>query len=52
MSKNILEYNFIQQLQMLPFVDEIWLFGSRSRNDNLKNYYNSINAIYKKIKDK
>jgi predicted nucleotidyltransferase len=34
MSKNILEYNFIQQLQMLPFVDEIWLFGSRARGDN------------------
>jgi len=30
----ILDYNFIQQLKCLSFVDEIWLFGSRARGDN------------------
>lgn len=29
-----LSYNFIKQLAALPFVDEIWLYGSRARGDN------------------
>lgn len=32
--KKVVDYLFIQQLKELPFVDEIWLFGSRARNDN------------------
>ncbi len=27
-------YKFIKQLQLLPWVDALWLFGSRARNDN------------------
>jgi len=35
MSK-ILDYQFIEQLKALPFIDEIWLFGSRARGDSRK----------------
>lgn len=31
-----LDYQFIDKLKMLPFIDEIWLFGSRARRDNRK----------------
>jgi len=34
MSNDIKSYLFIKKLQSLPFVKEIWLFGSRSRGDN------------------
>lgn len=34
MDKNIQDYNFIRQLQLLPCVKEIWLFGSRARRDH------------------
>ena len=34
MNKNIENYKFIKQLQTLPFIDEIWLFVSRARDDN------------------
>lgn len=34
MSKEIRDYKFIAQLQALPYIEEIWLFGSRARNDN------------------
>jgi len=27
-------YAFIEKLKSLPFVDEIWLFGSRARGDH------------------
>lgn len=27
-------YQFIEKLKSLPFVEEIWLFGSRARGDN------------------
>lgn len=33
MSKD-LNYHFIENLKNLPFVDEIWLFGSRARLDH------------------
>ncbi|MFY9590313.1 nucleotidyltransferase domain-containing protein [Rickettsia endosymbiont of Halotydeus destructor] len=36
MSKNIKSYFFIEKLKFLPFVKEIWLFGSRARGDNHK----------------
>ncbi|RZI47754.1 nucleotidyltransferase domain-containing protein [Rickettsiales endosymbiont of Peranema trichophorum] len=29
-----LDYQFITQLKNLPFVDEMWLFGSRARGDH------------------
>ena len=29
-----LDYQFIEKLKSLPFVEEIWLFGSRARGDN------------------
>ncbi|MEY4464013.1 MAG: hypothetical protein RLZZ81_984 [Pseudomonadota bacterium] len=31
---NIKEYSFFINLTKLPFIEEIWLFGSRSRGDN------------------
>lgn len=30
------KYQFLQKLQNLDFVKEIWLFGSRSRQENLE----------------
>ena len=30
----MLNYKFIDQLKALPFIEEIWLFGSRARGDN------------------
>lgn len=35
MERQIQSYRFFQDLQRLPFVDEIWLFGSRARGDAL-----------------
>ncbi len=29
-----LNYQFIEQLKCLPFIEEIWLFGSRARGDH------------------
>jgi len=29
-----LEYNFLKKLQDLPYIEAIWLFGSRARGDN------------------
>ncbi len=31
-----LNYQFIEKLKALPFIAEIWLFGSRARGDNGK----------------
>jgi len=28
------KYSFLKKLEQLPFVDEIWLYGSRARGDN------------------
>ncbi len=28
------EYQFIEKLKQLPFIEEIWLFGSRARVDH------------------
>jgi predicted nucleotidyltransferase len=28
-----LDYKFIEKLKSLPFIEEIWLFGSRARGD-------------------
>jgi len=33
MNHKIQDYTFIKELALLPFVDEIWLFGSRARGD-------------------
>jgi nucleotidyltransferase substrate binding protein (TIGR01987 family) len=30
----IIQYQFIKYLRALPFIDEIWLFGSRARGDH------------------
>jgi predicted nucleotidyltransferase len=32
--KEIKNYQFIEKLKLLPWVDAIWLFGSRARGDN------------------
>ena len=32
--QNNLNYEFIEKLKNLPFIDEIWLFGSRARGDH------------------
>lgn len=34
--QEILDYQFIEKLKGLSFVDEIWMFGSRARGDNQK----------------
>lgn len=34
MDRNIQDYKFIRQLQSLPYIEEIWLFGSRAREDH------------------
>lgn len=34
MSKDIKSYLFMEKLESLPFIEEIWLFGSRARGDN------------------
>lgn len=31
---NATDYRFYTQLTTLPFVDQIWLFGSHARGDN------------------
>jgi len=31
-----LNYQFIERLKNLPFIDEIWVFGSRARGDYRK----------------
>lgn len=33
-SETILPYHFIDRLKALPFVKEVYLFGSRARGDN------------------
>jgi nucleotidyltransferase substrate binding protein (TIGR01987 family) len=35
-SKDVLQYRFIEKLKTLSFIDEIWLFGSRARGDNME----------------
>ncbi len=32
--KNITSYEFFKQLTTLSYIDEIWLYGSRARQDN------------------
>ena len=34
MTQNVTQYEFIKKIQNLNFVDEIWLFGSRSRQSH------------------
>ncbi|ABV78673.1 Nucleotidyltransferase [Rickettsia bellii OSU 85-389] len=36
MNKDIQSYIFIKKLKSLPFIEEIWLFGSRARGDSNK----------------
>ncbi len=36
MDQDILNYQFIQKLKSLSFIDAIWLFGSRARGDALQ----------------
>lgn len=31
---DVSKYTFISKLKALPFIDEIWLFGSRARGDH------------------
>lgn len=31
---NNLDYEFIEKLKKLQYIEEIWLFGSRARGDN------------------
>lgn len=35
MNKDIQSYIFIKKLKSLTFIEEIWLFGSRVRDDNM-----------------
>ena len=34
MEKKITEYQFFKELTQLPYVEEIWVYGSRARNDH------------------
>ncbi len=34
MPSTITSYTFFRELESLPFVEEIWLYGSRARQDN------------------
>ena len=34
MESKITDYGFFKQLEALPFIEQIWLFGSRARGDN------------------
>ncbi len=34
MTLDITRYDFFKKLKELPFIDEIWLYGSRARGDN------------------
>ncbi len=34
MKENLIKYQFIKKLENLPFIEQIWLFGSRARGDN------------------
>jgi uncharacterized protein len=34
MVKDITQYKFLEKIKSLPFVEEIWLFGSRARRDH------------------
>lgn len=34
MDMNVTDYTFFSSLSHLPFIDEIWVFGSRARNDH------------------
>jgi len=34
MMATVLPYRFVEQLAALPFVERIWLFGSRARGDH------------------
>lgn len=35
MARNIKDYKFIDKIKNLPYVDEVWLYGSRAREDNM-----------------
>jgi predicted nucleotidyltransferase len=56
--KKITDYQFFKKLAKLPFVEEIWLFGSRSRGDNrdrsdIKSiYFPILQATFVKLKEK
>lgn len=52
MAKNIKNYKFIDKLKELPFVDEVWLFGSRARGDNQDRSDIDIAIICPKATDK
>lgn len=34
LKKHYINYQFIEELKALPFITEIWLFGSRARGDH------------------
>ena len=36
MSHKVTDYEFFEFLKQLPYVDEIWLYGSRARQDHLE----------------
>jgi predicted nucleotidyltransferase len=36
MSNDIMQYNFFKKICALSFVEKVFLFGSRARNDNAK----------------
>ena len=52
MNKNILEelkkYEFIDKIKSLPFVKELWLYGSRARGDNKEKSDIDLAVIFNK----
>lgn len=47
-----LDYQFIEKLKKLPFIEEIWLFGSRARGDHREKSDIDIAIVYINSTDK
>jgi len=49
---SIVEYQFFQKLKSLPWVEELWLFGSRAREDNQERADIDLAIVCPKASDK
>jgi uncharacterized protein len=52
MERAIQDYKFISQLKKLPYIEEVWLFGSRARGDNQNRSDIDLAIICPKANDK
>nr|WP_253307554.1 hypothetical protein [Rickettsia endosymbiont of Ceutorhynchus assimilis] len=46
-----MQYSFLTNLTKLPFIKEIWLFGSRARGEDAKRVFENI-KLYLPILEK